>query len=274
MSLPPAHRWPAPAVIGKFEGIANGAVCATIWPTRSLQTPERWFDELYLWTDGFEPTPVQWSRIQLFGLRRALGMLEREECKQIAVTLSFGTVQKYDERIDTQLRAHALVAHRLSVILRGSVELVRSHYRIRAFIDYLRAQQIPVGLRVTAPRLTMDLSAFALVQPDFAKILAPSSNLGEAWQNLTLEARVVGISEQWLIVAGLQTQEQLELAAQAGIGFGQGNAVRPAQNPFGDINTSQRATWAPEFATVVRPDDQLSQSASPGALEQVLKIRS
>ncbi|HXY21685.1 MAG TPA: hypothetical protein VEI29_03310, partial [Burkholderiaceae bacterium] len=236
MSLPPAHRWHAPSVIGKIEGSADGAVCATIWPTRSLQTRERWFDELYVWTDGFEPSPVQWSRIQLFGLRRALGMLEREECKQIAVTLSFGTVQKYDERIDTQLRAHALVAHRLSVILRGSVEMVRSHYRIRAFIDYLRAQQIPVGLRVTAPRLAMDLSAFALVQPDFAKILAPTSNLAEAWQNLALEARVVGLSEQWLIVAGLQAQDQVERAAQAGIGFGQGNAVRPAQRPFSEIS--------------------------------------
>ncbi|HXW63891.1 MAG TPA: hypothetical protein VEK74_02315 [Burkholderiaceae bacterium] len=255
MPLPPAHRWPASSVIGKVEGAPNGAVCATIWPTRSLQARERWFDELYLWTDGFEPTPVQWSRIQLFGLRRALGMLAREESKQMAVTLSFGTVQKYDERIDTQLRAHALVAHRLSVILRGSVELVRSHYRIRAFIDYLRAQQIPVGLRVTAPRLAMDLSAFALVQPDFAKILAPSSNLGEAWQNLALEARVVGISEQWLIVAGLQTPEQLERAAQAGIGFGQGNAVRPAQNPFSDTSNTQRANGAPEYVAAARGND-------------------
>ncbi len=257
MSLPPAHRWPAPSVIGKIEGVPNGAVCATIWPTRSLQARERWFDELYLWTEGFEPSPVQWSRIQLFGLRRALDMLEREECKQIAVTLSFGTVQKYDERIDTQLRTHALVAHRLSVILRGSVELVRSHYRIRAFIDYLRAQQIPVGLRVTAPRLTMDLSAFALVQPDFAKILAPTSNLSEAWQNLALEARVVGLSEQWLIVAGLQAQDQVERAIQAGIGFGQGNAVRPAQNPFIEIGNTQRADAAKEFAAALRQDGQL-----------------
>lgn len=270
MSLPPAHRWPAPSVIGKVEGVPNGAVCATIWPTRSLQARERWFDELYLWTDGFEPNPVQWSRIQLFGLRRALGMLAREESKQMAVTLSFGTIQKYDERIDTQLRTHALVAHRLSVILRGSVELVRSHYRIRAFIDYLRAQQIPVGLRVTAPRLTMDLSAFALVQPDFAKILAPASNLAEAWQNLALEARVVGISEQWLIVAGLQTQEQVERAVQAGIGFGQGNAVRPAHNPFGDTSNAQRADGKPPYAAAVHPQEPSGKGAAPGGLEQVL----
>jgi len=231
-SVSPARRWPAQSIIGKIEGTSSAAVCGTIWPTRSLQSRERWFDELYLWTDGFEPNPVQWSRIQLYGLRRALDLLAREECEQIGVTLSFGTVQKYDERIDAQLRANALVAHRLTVILRGSVELVRSSYRLRAFVEYLRAQRIAVGLRVTSPRLAMDLSAFALVQPDFAKILAPASNLGEAWTNLALEARVVGISEQWLIVAGLQSQDQVARAIQAGIGFGQGSAIRPAHNPF------------------------------------------
>ena len=249
-SLPPARRWPAQAIIGKIEGVSGAAaVCATIWPTRSLHTRERWFDELYIWTDGFEPNPVQWSRIQLYGLRRALDLLAREECKQIGVTLSFGTVQKYDERIDRQLRANALVAHRLTVILRGSVELARSTYRIRAFVDYLRAQQIPVGLRVTAPRLAMDMSAFALVQPDFAKILAPASNVGEPWDNLALEARVAGISEQWLIVAGLQTQEQVERAIRAGIGFGQGNAVRPAVNPFTDASSARRTDAVREPAT-------------------------
>jgi len=235
MNLTPAHRWPALTFCNKIDSPPPGEVCATVWPTRSLHTRERWFDELYLWTDGFEPTPVQWSRIQLLGLRRGLGMLEREECEQVAVTLSFGTVQKYDERIDAQLRAHALVVHRLSVILRGSVEQVRSSYRIRAFVEYLRSQQIPVGLRVTSPRLAMEMSAFALVQPDFAKILAPTSTSGETWDNLALEARVAGISAQWLIVAGLQTQQQVDRATEAGIGFGQGNAVRPAQRPFGAL---------------------------------------
>ncbi|HYB49898.1 MAG TPA: hypothetical protein VED47_02195 [Burkholderiaceae bacterium] len=255
MSLSTVHRWPAQTISGKTNAQA-GAVCATVWPTRSLQTRERWFDELYLWTDGFEPNPVQWSRIQLLGLRRALGLLAREECEQVGVTLSFGTVQKYDERIDAQLRAHALVAHRLTVILRGSVELVRSSYRVRAFVDYLRAQRIPVGLRITSPRLVMELSAFGLVQPDFAKILAPSSNVAEAWDNLALEARVAGISEQWLIVAGLQSQEQVERAMQAGIGFGQGNAVRPALNPFRDSQAAHRTEFvdrAAQIRTDLRP---------------------
>jgi EAL domain-containing protein (putative c-di-GMP-specific phosphodiesterase class I) len=42
---------------------------------------------------------------------------------------------------------------------------------------------------------------------------------------------VAGIAPQSLIVAGLETERQLELARQAGIRFGQGNAVRPSFAP-------------------------------------------
>jgi len=229
--MTPAHRWPARTICSEIERAPAGDVCATVWPTRSLQTPLRWFDELYLWADGFAPSPVQWSRIQLLAMEQALAMLAREEAEQVGITLSFGTIQKFDERIDKKLREHALVAHRLVVMLRGSLDLVRSQYRIRAFVDYLRAQQITVGLRVSAPRMAMEMSAFSLVEPEFAKVLVPASNHGETWNNLPLEARVAGISERWLIVAGLQTTEQLEQATRIGAGFGQGNAVRPAQVP-------------------------------------------
>ncbi len=239
ISTTPAHRWASQAICREGEPAPVGDVCATVWPTRSLHIPLRWFDELYVWAEGFEPSPVQWSRIQLLGLDQGLGMLAREEADQVGVTLSFGTVQKYDERIDRKLQAHALVAHRLVVILRGSVDLVKSHYRIRAFVDYLRAQQISVGLRVTAPRLAMELGAFNLVQPDFAKVLVPTSTLDDAWHNLALEARVAGVSEQWLIAAGLQTSDQVDQAVRAGIGFGQGNAVRPAQVPETRLTTAR-----------------------------------
>lgn len=230
--MTPAHRWPARTICSENESLARGEVCATLWPTRSLHTPLRWFDELYLWTDGFEPTPVQWSRVQILGLNRGLTMLGEEQAERVAVTLSFRTVQRYDERIYAQLREQALVAHRLVVMLRGSAERLRSSYRVRAFVEYLRAQQIPVGLRVTSPRLAMEMTAFELIQPDFAKILAPASLGADAWENLVLESRIVGVPEEWLVVAGLQTQQQIERAARAGIGFGQGSAVRPAQKPF------------------------------------------
>jgi hypothetical protein len=191
----------------------------------------RWFDELYIWAEGFQPTPAQWSRIQLLGLQRALVSLAREEAEHIGITLSYLTVQHFDEHIDGLLQAHALVAHRLTVLLRGTIEQSNSRYRVRAFVDYLRAQQISVGLRVTTPRLAMELATFNLVQPEFAKILAPSAPHSSAWEALALEARFTGISERWLIVAGLQTADQLKRAIQAGIGFGQGTAVRPAHRP-------------------------------------------
>jgi hypothetical protein len=256
--MTPALRWPARVICNDNEKVPTGEVCATLWPTRSLKTPLRWFDELYMWTEGFEPTPVQWSRIQLLGLNRGLVMLGEEQAESVAVTLSFRTVQRYDERIYAQLRAHALVAHRLVVMLRGSAERLRSGYRVRAFVDYLRSQQVPVGLRVTSPRLAMELSAFDVVRPDFAKILAPASKLGETWENLVLEARVAGISEDWLIVAGLQTQEQLDRAIQAGIGFGQGSAVRPAQRP---VRVRSPATGATGAAPGGAPPRRTSERA-------------
>ena len=49
-----------------------------------------------------------------------------------------------------------------------------------------------------------------------------------------MEARFTGVSERWLIVAGLQTPAQVERAVQAGIGFGQGAAVRPARKPVAE----------------------------------------
>ncbi len=218
-----------------------------MWPTRHLHGPTRWFDELYIWTEGFQPSPNQRSRIQLLGLERALVALAREQTEHVGITLSYHTVQAFDEQIDALLQAHALVAHRLAVLLRGTIDKTSSRYRIRAFVDYLRAQQILVGLRVTTPRLAMELDAFNLVQPEFAKILAPGAAQTGSWDALALEARFSGITEHWLIVAGLQTAEQIKRAAQVGIGFGQGTAVRPAHRP------SSAAADAP----VARPDASL-----------------
>jgi hypothetical protein len=225
----PAQRWPARFVCTSAD--LAGEVCVTVWPTRHLRGPTRWFDEMYAWAEGIEPNSEQWSRIQLFVLERGLQALAQEQAEQVGVTLSYSTVQRCDEQIDALLRAHALVAHRLVVMLRGSIDSFTSHFRIRAVAEYLRTQRIPVGVRVTAPRLAMDLNAFSVVQPDFAKILAPAQAAAGAWDAMALEARFAGISERWLIAAGLQSQAQVQRAAQAGIGFGQGAAVRPARRP-------------------------------------------
>jgi len=228
-----ARRWPAHLICRELAEGGSGVVCATVWPTRHLHSPMRWFDELYLWAEDFVPTPAQWSRIQLMGLRRALAMLAREESESLGVTLSYSTVEQFDEQIDDLLQAQRLVAHRLAVLLRGSIDerTGGSYYRLRAFADYLRARQIPVGLRVTAPRLAMELKACGLFAPEFVKIFAPGVVQGATWDGLALEARFAGVSERWMIVAGLQTGEHLRQAVGAGIGFGQGPAVRPAHAP-------------------------------------------
>jgi len=202
-----------------------------MWPTRTLAERERWFDELYVWTEGFEASTTQRARIQVAALDQALRMLDRESADSVAVTLSFGTVERHMDAIVAHLQHYPLVEHRVVVILRGSQDRVRSQYRIRALIDYLRSSQITVGYRVTTPRVTMEMRALDMVQPHFAKVLAPESNREEFWRDFVSETRVAGIEPQSLIVAGLETEQQLDLARQAGIRFGQGNAVRPSFKP-------------------------------------------
>jgi hypothetical protein len=202
-----------------------------MWPTRSLAERERWFDELYVWTEGFQASTTQRARIQVAALDHALRMLECEVIDSVAVTLSFGTAERHLDAIVKRLQLYPLVVHRVAVILRGAFDRVRSQYRIRALLDYLRNGQIAVGYRVTAPRVTMEIRALDLVQPDFAKALAPASDREEFWKDFVSEARVAGVAPQSLIVAGLETERQLELARLAGIRFGQGNAVRRSFEP-------------------------------------------
>jgi hypothetical protein len=202
-----------------------------MWPTRTLVERERWFDELYVWTEGFQATTTQRARIQVAALDHALRMLDCESAQSVAVTLSFGTIERHMDAIVKRLQLYPLVVHRAVVILRGSQERVRSQYRIRALVDYLRAGQVTVGYRITAPRVTMEILGLDMVQPDFAKVLAPASDREEFWRDFVSEARVAGIAPQTLIVAGLESERQLDLARQAGIRFGQGNAVRPSFEP-------------------------------------------
>ncbi len=208
-----------------------------MWPTRTLIERERWFDELYVWTEGFQASTTQRARIQVAALDHALRLLESESSTSVAVTLSFGSAERHMDAIVRRLQLYPLVAHRIVVILRGALDRVRSQYRIRAFVDYLRTGQIAVGYRVSTPRVTMEIRALDLVQPEFAKVLAPSSDREEFWRDFVSEARVAGIAPQSLIVAGLETERQLELARQAGIRFGQGNAVRQS---FAPPDTRQR----------------------------------
>jgi hypothetical protein len=209
----------------------QGDLCATIWPTCSLQSAERWFDELYLWTEGFEASTTQRARIQAFALKQAFQILDRDESERIAITLSFGTVERCLDHFAAAFDSNPAHSERVVVMLRGSFERLRQRYRLRAFVEYLHILKIPVGYRLSTPRVSMELKALDFLRPDFAKVLAPRSARVEAWQDLLLEGRVADVPVERLIVAGLETPQQLELARQAGIPFGQGSAIMAAYAP-------------------------------------------
>jgi hypothetical protein len=243
------RRWSASPLAKDADHPLEGNVCATMWPTRTLVDRERWFDELYVWTEGFQASTTQRARIQVAALDHGLRMLDCEASSSVAVTLSFGTAERHLDAIVRRLQLYPLVSHRLVVILRGALDRVRSQYRIRAFVDYLRSGQIPVGYRVSAPRITMEIRTLDLVQPEFAKVLAPASNREEFWKDFVSEARVAGIAPQSLIVAGLETERQVELARQANIRFGQGSAVRPSFEPPETRGRRGRALMPPDPPT-------------------------
>jgi len=225
------HRCSARPLSKDGAAPIDGTVCATIWPTRSLKSSQRWFDEFFLWTEGFHASTTQRARIQLAALRTALQMLEREDSEQIGITLSFGTVERFLDLLIEALDSHAFVTHRIAVVVRGAVDRLRSRYRIRSFCEYLRSRHAAIGYLLTAPTISAEAKALDLVQPDFAKLPAPGSTRIDSWQDFLLEAHVAGIPDEKMIVGGLHTPEQLGVARQLGVPFGQGNAVRPAFAP-------------------------------------------
>lgn len=229
-----ARRWSARPLSKDPRRPIEGSVCATVWPTRALDSDVRWFDEIYVWTEGFHPSTTQRARIQSTTLESAFQMLEREQADRVGVTLSFGTVERFLDQIVETLHLHELVTHRMVVMVRGSVPQLRSRYRLRAFILHLRELRIPIGYRVALPGITMELKGLDFVQPDFVRLHAPHSSRTEFWEDFALEARVAGVHPDWMIVAGLGDPHQVALARQVGIRFGQGSAVRPAYAPNTD----------------------------------------
>jgi predicted component of type VI protein secretion system len=77
----------------------------------------------------------------------------------------------------------------------------------------------------------MELKALGFLQPDFAKVPAPTMVRIERWQDLALEARVARIPFERFIVAGLDTPQQLSFARQVEIPYGQGSAIATPQAP-------------------------------------------
>jgi hypothetical protein len=240
-------RWPAAPLSRDLASPIDGSICAIMWPTLTLSGGERWFDELYVWTEGFQASTMQRARIQLAALAKGFALLERERVARVGITLSFGTVERCLDQVTDLFDAHRLFAHRSCVLLRGQIDRVRSRYRVRSFIDWLRTQQIPVGYRLTAARISMEMRAIDFLAPDFAKMLAPNSHRSEYWSDVALEARAAGLKLDRAIVAGIEVDDQRKNAQNAGFAFGQGHAVRPPYDPPSTAGATPRNAPAETF---------------------------
>lgn len=191
----------------------------------------RWFDEFYVWAEGAQPTTTQRARIQLASLRDAFQWLQFDRVEQVGITISFGTVERALDPLTALFERNVLLAHRTFVMLRGAPDRLRSRYRLRAFADMLRGLHYPVGYRISAPRVSMELAGVDLVQPIFAKVLASASLREDAWEDLAVEVRAVGLDTKTTIVGGIEAPLQARLAAAVGFELGQGRAVRPPYPP-------------------------------------------
>jgi hypothetical protein len=89
----------------------------------------------------------------------------------------------------------------------------------------------------------MEMRAIDFIQPDFAKIDAPSSGRADFWQDVALETRAAGLDPQWAILSGLDKPSGDRLARDAGFGFGQGDALKRAYPP---PSTRERLAGIPE----------------------------
>ncbi len=210
---------------GEGVGRFRGSVRATLWPTRSLAADQRWFDELYLWTEGGNASTTERASIQLHALRNAFDWLAYDLIDRIGVTVSFGTVERSLDPLTELFEKNILVAHRMFVMMRGAPQRLRSRYRLRAFADMLRVWQFPVGYRISAPRVSMEFAGIDLVQPIFAKVLATTSPRADAWSDLALEVQALSLDTKSTIVGAVETAQQQQSASRVGFELGQGRAI-------------------------------------------------
>ena len=219
---------PSPLEAGTPEQASSfrGAVRATLWPTRSLVTAERWFDELYIWTEGGAASTTQRAKIQIEAIKDAFLWLEYDLVERIGVTISFGTIERALDPLTALFENNVLLSHRIFVLMRGAPQRLRSRYRLRGFADMLRGLKVAVGYRLTAPRVSMEISGVDLVQPIFAKVLAPANARAETWSDLALEVRALGLDTKSTIVGALESRAQRDCAVRTGFELGQGRAVR------------------------------------------------
>jgi hypothetical protein len=233
-----ASRSSSQPVAAETAGPFRGTIRATLWPTRALEGHVRWFDELYIWTEGAAASTTQRANIQLNSLRDAFEWLAYDLVEQVGVTISFGTVERTLDPLTALFERNAALAHRTHVLLRGAPQRLRSRYRLRVFADMLRGLNYPVGYRLSAPRVSMEIAGVDLVQPSFAKVLATTVPREEVWGDLALEVRALGLDTRTTIVGGIEVPQQAHLARSAGFELGQGRAIRQPFPPPSSPTTS------------------------------------
>jgi hypothetical protein len=227
----PALRLPAADLAGSGEEPIRGYICAAMWPTMSLETNKYWFDELSIWTEGFNVTVTQRARLQVNALRKALAIVQQEKAGTVCVTLSFGTIERHVDLLTSIFEQNMLYKHRIMVQVRGQLERARSPYRVHGFVEFLRGEGISIGYRIMSPRIGMDVVALDHLKPDFGVLRAPTSSRIEFWEGVIVEARSMGFDPGKLIVAGIDDPMRVELARRAHFGFGQGVAISPIKTP-------------------------------------------
>ena len=217
---------------GESVGRFRGSVRATLWPTCSLTGTERWFDELYLWTEGGSASTTERAGIQIHALRNAFDWLAYDLVDRIGVTISFGTVERSLDPLTELFEKNLLLAHRMFVMLRGAPQRLRSRYRLRAFADMLRGWQFHGRLPdLRAARqhgaFRYRLGAADLCQGSWQRRLSRA----DAWNDLALEVRALSLDTKSTIVGALETRQQQQSASRVGFELGQGRAIRMPYPP-------------------------------------------
>jgi len=146
-----------------------------VWPTRSLVGSSGGSTELYVWTADFEPDRSLRSQIQLAAMEHAFSMLEHERVERIAVTISFGSIERSLESLAKTLEAHRLTA------APAVGAAARRHGAAALAVPGARVHrpdaQLPDRGRVPLRRAPGQHGnvRHRLRRPDFAKMLAPIS---------------------------------------------------------------------------------------------------
>ena len=218
------------AFVPPQRNVPHARLRAVLWPTLQLVDGERLFDELYVWTEGAQARTRLRAGIQHVALQKGFAMLEEERVRHLAVTISFGTIERNLDAMTAAIDDHLLLCHRLSVLVRGDLSRIRSRYRVQSFIDWMRSQHIAVGYRLDA-HIERESDAVSFVEPRFVKLMAPATADPVDWEYALAQTVALGVDPETIIIAGIETAEQKQQAIETGFLFGQGTAIAPWQSP-------------------------------------------